>query len=120
MSLLRKLMFSCALVMLCATAYAADKRASFGFGTDAKTSGYFLNPTLERVWISKVTSDSPAERAGLLVGDVIIAANEKPIPGSSAKMMSSLLRSFKPGDHLHLKVERAGKIVVVEIIAGAK
>lgn len=120
MSLLRKLIFALALVALCATGYAAEKRASFGFGTDAKTSGFFLNPTLERVWISKVTSDSPAEKAGLLVGDVIIAANEKPIPGSSAKEMSSLLRSFKPDDHLRLKVERAGKVIVIEIIAGAK
>lgn len=120
MSLLRKLIFAFALIMLCATTYAAEKRARFGFGTDAKTSGNFLNPTLERVWISTVAPDSPAQKAGLHVGDVIIAANEKPIPGSPSKEMYSLLRSFKPNDHLRLKVERAGKIIVIEIVAAAR
>lgn len=105
---------------LCATAYAADKRASFGFATSTRTSGFVLNPTLEQVTISRVAPGSAAEKAGLLVGDVIISANEKPIPGSSAKSMASLMRSFGPGDHLRLEVDRAGKATTIDIVAGER
>lgn len=120
MSHLRKLIFALALVTLCVSAYAADKRARFGFATEVKTSGGFLNPNLEHVRINKVSADSPANKAGLLVGDVVLAANEKPVAGSSAKDFASMLRSFKPGDHLRLEVERSGKTLIVDIIAGSK
>ena len=120
MSLLRKAILAIVITALCSTASASDKRASFGFATSIEASGFFLNPTLQKVWISKITPDSPAERAGAAVGDVILTMNEKDVPGASAKEMKSLMGSFKPGDHLLLKVERDGKETIIDIVAGSK
>ena len=120
MSLVRKIIIGIGITALCSTVYASDKRASFGFGTGVEASGSFFNPTLKKVWIAKIMPDSPAERAGAAVGDVILAMNEKDIPGASGKDMKALMQSFKPGDHLRLKVEREGKDAIIDIVAGEK
>ena len=119
MTVLRKFAFAIVIAALSFSAFA-EKRASFGFGSDAETTGFFLNPTLQRVWISSVESGSPAQKAGLLVNDVLLTANGRPLTGTPAKDMASLMRSFKPGDHLRLKVDRSGKTTTIDIVAGTR
>ncbi|RME93220.1 MAG: DegQ family serine endoprotease [Verrucomicrobia bacterium] len=57
--------------------------------------------------VSEVTSDSPAEDAGLEVGDVIVEFNGKPVEDSRHLRLS--VAQTKPGTKVTLKVLRDGK-----------
>ena len=65
------------------------------------------------VTVGDVASGSPAEKAGLQKGDMILAANDKEIrePGDLVK----LVQNSKPGDKISLSVQRAGEEKPIEI-----
>ena len=63
--------------------------------------------------IAAVEGDSPAERAGLLVGDVLVGVDDEPLDG-----FESLLDALA-GDSVRLRVMRGGKISFVEVNFGA-
>jgi serine protease Do len=63
--------------------------------------------------IAAVEEDSPAERAGLLVGDVLVGVDDEPLDG-----FESLLDALA-GDSVLLRVMRGGKISFVEVNFGA-
>ena len=63
--------------------------------------------------IAAVEEDSPAERAGLLVGDVLVGVDDEPLDG-----FESLLDALA-GDSVRLRVMRGGKISFVEVNFGA-
>ena len=48
----------------------------------------------------------PAEKAGVLAGDEIVAANDIAIVGTPGGKLSDLMENAKPGDHLKLRVHR--------------
>jgi len=56
--------------------------------------------------ISEVAPDSPAERAGMDVGDVVVAADGTPIDGLPAFIAA--IRDKSPGDSIDLEVLRGG------------
>ncbi|RMD59115.1 PDZ domain-containing protein, partial [Candidatus Parcubacteria bacterium] len=66
--------------------------------------------------IAKIVSDSPAERAGLQVGDVIIEYNEHTIK-SSADLPPLVMRTGV-GEVATLKVLREGKAITLKVIVG--
>ena len=97
----------------------ASEKVLLGFGTQVVLSGY-LPPRLKRVIAAQILPGSPAEKAGLSNGDVIIEANGKAIEGASAWDMARQLRNIKAGEHLILKVERGNKkLVNIDIVAGS-
>jgi len=97
----------------------ASEKVLLGFGTQVVMSGY-LPPRLKRVTAAQILRDSPADKAGLSDGDVIVEANGKAIEGASAWDMARQLRSIKAGEHLRLKVERGNKeLVNIDIVAGS-
>jgi serine protease Do len=51
--------------------------------------------------------DSPAEKAGILIGDVIVAADGKPVDQVST--LQRIIRGHKPGDVVDLEVVRYGE-----------
>jgi serine protease Do len=51
--------------------------------------------------------DSPAEKAGILAGDVIVAADGKPVDQVST--LQRIIRGHKPGDVVDLEVMRYGE-----------
>jgi serine protease Do len=53
------------------------------------------------------SKDSPAERAGILIGDVIISADGKPVDQVST--LQRIIRGHKPGDVVDLEVVRYGE-----------
>ena len=57
-----------------------------------------------QVRVTEVITDSPAAKAGLRVGDVLLAINDKPLDWSSA--LGDLLAAYKPGDEITLKIKR--------------
>ncbi len=63
--------------------------------------------------ITSLTADGPAEKSGLLAGDVVVEVEGKPASGYQA--LIDLVRSKSPGDKLPLKVLRANEKVDVTL-----
>ena len=57
--------------------------------------------------VSNVEEGSPASKAGLEVGDVILSINGRPVEGSAD--LSRTIRAVKPGTKVNLGVWRGGK-----------
>lgn len=94
-------------LLLPLAAMAADG-VSFGFSTDIQTSGSDDNPTLTSVVVSKVGPASPAQVAGLKVGDTLLSANGTKLPGAAAADFMQVMGGLQPGGHLVLMVQRSG------------
>lgn len=89
-----------------------------GFGVAVATDGFF-STTLAEVKVASVKAGSPSEKAGLKSGDLIVELNGKPIKGASGPALKKTLANVEPGEHVLLKVQRAGKgILVIDIVAG--
>ncbi len=67
--------------------------------------------------ISGVSKDSPAQRGGLLGGDVIVRLGESAVTG--LEDFDSALRKIKAGEKVPVIVLRNGETVTLEVIAGA-
>jgi serine protease Do len=65
--------------------------------------------------VAAVQSDSPAEKAGLLVGDVLLGVGRE-IPHDIESLLDAIVRA---GDTARLHVMRGGKISFVEVNLGA-
>ena len=99
-----------------ATAFA---KPLLGFGIAVATDGFF-STTLAAVKVASVQVGSPSEKAGLKVGDLIIEMNGKLIKGANGLAMKKSLGAVKSGEHVVLKVQRAGKeTAVIDVIAGS-
>ncbi len=94
-------------LLLPLSAMAGDG-ASLGFSTDVRTSGSDVDPTLASVVVSKIGPASPAQAAGLKVGDELLSANDTKVPGAAAADFMQIMHGLQPGDHLVLMVQRSG------------
>jgi C-terminal processing protease CtpA/Prc len=110
------------LVLLAALAYglpaAAAERGWFGIGVNIDAEGDAASRVVRTVTIQTVAPDSPAAKAGLSPGDVILEADSAPLPGMK---MSDLRQAMGKavGETLHLKVRREGTVRVVALTAVA-
>lgn len=96
----------------------AFAKGRLGFGVAVATEG-FLSTTLAEVKIASVRPGSPSEKAGLKVGDVVIELDGRPIKGASGPALKKALGAVKSGQHVVLKVQRAGQgLLVIDIVAG--
>jgi S1-C subfamily serine protease len=68
----------------------------------------------EGVVVLRVTDDSPADDAGLRVGDVITVLDGEPI--ADARALSSAIAAHEPGDEVVLTVHRPGEEEKREIV----
>ncbi len=66
--------------------------------------------------VGNVEDDSPAAKAGLLAGDVIVKIDGRPVEGSAD--LSRAIRGMHPGNKVHLSVWRGGKTRDVTITVG--
>jgi serine protease Do len=73
-------------------------------------------PRIGGALVSNVSPDSPAEKAGLQTGDVILSLNEVPIAQSNELRMSVSL--MKPDQTVRLKVFRNGQEREVNLMLG--
>ena len=110
------------LLLLAALAYglpaAAAERGWFGIGVNIDAEGDAASRVVRTVTIQTVAPDSPAAKAGLSPGDVILEADSAPLPGMK---MSDLRQAMGKavGETLHLKVRREGTVRVVALTAVA-
>lgn len=66
----------------------------------------------------QVMSGSPAEQAGLLLGDTIIALDGQPVPHHDA--LSALLTGDRVGQPVTVRIIRAGQVHEVQVVVGEK
>jgi hypothetical protein len=95
----------------------APAGASGGYGAYLGTIPDF-SPVKYGVKLSGVTANSPADRAGMKAGDIIVRFDETEIADLQA--MTNALRAHKPGDHVKITVLRDGKEVVVSATFGKR
>ncbi|MCH8524933.1 MAG: DegQ family serine endoprotease [Balneolales bacterium] len=72
--------------------------------------------TPEGVLIAEVVEDSPAQRAGLQEGDVILEADNRRV--TNRNLMAAYVASKLPGDEIRLRINRNGNEQVVTVIVG--
>jgi len=66
--------------------------------------------------VREVISGTPAEQAGLKVGDIITAVDNIPIDQNHA--LADVLSQYKPGDQVTLEVQRAGSVDALKVTLG--
>ena len=69
-------------------------------------------------WISNITSGSPADRAGLKKGDIIVAIDGKDV--DSDNTLSAVLSQYSVGDKVKVTVLRGSNRQTLEITLGAR
>ena len=57
--------------------------------------------------ITRVFPETPAAKAGLMEGDVIVAADGRPVRGPA--MLTEKIHAAKPGDRMNFEIVRGGK-----------
>jgi membrane-associated protease RseP (regulator of RpoE activity) len=67
--------------------------------------------------IVQVTAGSPAERAGLRPGDLIVAVDDRPL--TPAQDLARAISSHEPGDTVELTIEREDGRMNVSVTLGA-
>src|SRR4029079_12039607 len=79
--------------------------------------GVSIGDTGEGVYVGSVTSGTPAAKAGLRTGDVIVAVDGKPTMTSDA--LGSVLAARKPGQTVKVKILRqSGSSATVNVTLG--
>ncbi len=67
--------------------------------------------------IEEVEKDSPAEKAGLQVGDVITAVGSTRL--SVTTSLADVIKTYKPGDKVELAITRGRQTLIVTVELGA-
>lgn len=99
------------LLLLASNAHAVDK----GFTLDVTVSGFF-SPEVSKAVIKSVVAESPAEQAGLSVGDEVLAIEGCEIPGCSAKNAKASFNK-EAGDVLVLKMKKPnGEVYQADVV----
>ena len=73
---------------------------------------------LEGVIINEIVRDSPAEKAGIKLGDVLVAIDGKPIADPQGVL--DLVTGLAPGSAARLKVKRKGQDAELLIVVGRR
>lgn len=73
------------------------------------TSGFFLNPTLDRLMVRSMKSVKPGFDCKLLQGDEIVQINTQPVKGQKAREVQAYWKGLKQNEPVTFKVVRNGK-----------
>jgi S1-C subfamily serine protease len=68
--------------------------------------------------VGQVVHGSGADKAGIQVGDVVVAVNGQPITGQAA--LIATIRDLAPGDKAAVSLTRDGKPLDVDVVLGAR
>src|SRR6185436_4610506 len=68
--------------------------------------------------LSRITKDSPAEKAGIKDGDLVTAADKKPV--KNAEDLTKAILAHKPGDNLDLAVKRDKETLTITVVLGKR
>lgn len=77
------------------------------------TSGFFLNPTLEKVLVHKATPKDAEQPCAMVAGDELLQINEQVIPGRRAKEVMKYWKGLPKQSPRTFKVRREGEIITI-------
>lgn len=93
--------------------YGKVKRPYLGAGFSESLAAKYGLPTSEGLTIASITSDSPAEAAGLQEDDKLIDVDG--IPVHTKVDYNELMKSYLPGDSVKLNIQRKGRGMLVKV-----
>ena len=70
------------------------------------------------VKIASVSEDSPASKAGMKAGDIIVTFAGKPV--NNLREYSNELKTKAPGDRVNMEILRGDEKLTVEIVLGER
>lgn len=73
------------------------------------TSGFFLNPTLDKLMVQSMTSVKPGFDCKLQKGDEIVQINTQLVRGQKARVVQAYWKGLKQDAPITFKVMRGGK-----------
>jgi len=108
-----------ALAVASPPARSEQPKGLIGFTVEVEGDGSFWKPVIKSAKVVGIRTGSPADAAGLEVGDVILEVQGVAVAESNARRVATLV-DVQPGEHLRLKVRNAaGTVKDVDIIAGS-
>jgi C-terminal processing protease CtpA/Prc len=112
--------FLLGLLISTSLAAVAGEKGYLGIALSVEAEGFFLNPTLKSVKIEKVASNSPAAKAGIEPGDLLVEIEGKKIAGSKANDLKPFLER-EVGQSVRLAIQKSsGEIKQLAVVAGPK
>ena len=97
------LLAAAALSMAPLSLHAAEK-GWFGFALNIDAEGFSLNPKLRSIKIDKIFPASPAAKAGLASGDMILEIEGIAVEGAKADTLKAAIQK-SVGETLRLKIK---------------
>lgn len=91
-----------------------DDLMSSGYVTGRPLVGISIQPTKYGLFISSVQENSGAQKAGLKVGDQILAVDGKEV--SSRSEINEIRDTKKPGETIKFKVARSGNSMELDVV----
>ncbi|MDI3269508.1 MAG: trypsin-like peptidase domain-containing protein [Bacillota bacterium] len=92
------------------------RRAYLGAAFSVLGRDFLTGEVLLDLTVAGFSPDSPAQKAGLLEGDRLVAWNGEPL--ADYLQLLTFLEMSHPGDEVELKVERQGQVQRVRVILG--
>src|SRR5207244_13546094 len=89
-----------------------------GYDVDRRLAAYYGIESRHGVFAAEITPGSPAEGAGLQVGDVVTSIGGTPLTGGAD--LVEALRERTIGDSIEIEAERRGQRVHVKATLGAR
>jgi S1-C subfamily serine protease len=89
-----------------------------GYDVDRRLSAYYGIATRQGVFVAEISQGSPAEAAGLQVGDVVTSLGGKPLAGVAD--LIEALRERKIGDSIEIEAERRGSRLKAKATLGSR
>jgi len=112
--------FAAIAFLLAAVSASAGEKGYLGVALSVDGEGFFLNPILKSVKIEKVLANSPAAKAGIEAGDLLVEIEGKNVAGTRANDMKPYMQR-EVGQTVHLAVQKAsGEVKLLSIVAGPK
>ncbi|HKZ23552.1 MAG TPA: PDZ domain-containing protein, partial [Thermoplasmata archaeon] len=89
-----------------------------GYDVSRRIANYYGLPVSKGVFVAEISPDSPADGAGLSVGDVILSIAGTPV-GDVADLVEAI-RDRKIGESVEIEIVRAGRRATVKASLGQR
>ena len=92
-------------------AHATGNDCTIAF--NPKTSGFMLNPILDKLTVSSARPKTPKDVCVLEVGDEILNVNQQPVVGARALAVQKYWKSLDPKAPIVFRVKRSGSVLML-------